>query len=117
MKHITELPLRDAIAVRLRALKTVTAATDKQLAAYMGIGRTSFSNAIGMNRKDRFKPKEEAIVQLCNRSGLTTDFIYRGLYAGVPYELAIALQAALAGTWDKKSAPIALREPIDFSIK
>src|SRR5208282_6842570 len=91
MNQPSELSLRDAIATRLRAIKTITGATDAQLGAYMGISRTSFANAIGLNRRVTVKPKEEAIVRLCERSGLTTDFIYRGTYAGVPYELAIAV--------------------------
>ena len=111
MNQPSELSLRDAIATRLRAIKTITGATDAQLGAYMGISRTSFANAIGLNRRVTVKPKEEAIVRLCERSGLTTDFIYRGTYAGVPYELAIALQAALAGKWDKSRAPISLTTP------
>jgi hypothetical protein len=92
-----EFTLRDAIAVRLRALQKVAGATDQQMGNYVGMSRTAWANAVALNSKKPNKPPEEAMVRLCERAKLTMDWIYRGTYDNVPYALAIALQEALSG--------------------
>lgn len=96
MKKEPDITLRDSIAIRLRALQKIAGATDQQMGNYVGVSRTAWANAVGRNSKKPNKPPEEAMVRLCQKSKVTMDWIYQGVYDGVPHALAIALQEELS---------------------
>lgn len=87
--------LRDQIARRLRAVQAVADASDKQMGDYVGLSRTAWINATRDGDKKVNKPSEEAMIRLCEQSGLTMEWIYRGIWDDVPYKLAYALKVEL----------------------
>lgn len=92
-KPPTKLQL--AIAPRLRAVQAELKLTDKQMAELVGAegGRTRWANWIAAANL----PKEECMIALCERVGLSMDWIYRGSAAGIDLSKAIRLEARLRG--------------------
>lgn len=69
-----------------------------ELAARLGVPRTTY---LGWEADDPKKPNfpaEEAMAQLCEmKRGLTLDYLYRGVYGSMPLGLAIRLTAREMG--------------------
>ena len=66
------------------------------MADYVGMSRSAWVNATRQKGGAKVnKPPEEAMVRLCERCGLTMDWIYRGVFDRVPYAFALALQVEM----------------------
>lgn len=78
------------IGARLKAIRTtLTDLSIKDYAALLKVGGTRYTNWETGHRR---LPPEEAI-KLCERWGVTLDFIYRGIDTALPHSLAIALSS------------------------
>jgi transcriptional regulator with XRE-family HTH domain len=83
------LLFRRDIAGRLRLLVDVIG--DKsEVAEIMGISRSGLSNWISPDKP--LKPSIEPLIRLCNATGCTLDYIYRGIPAGLTADLANRLR-------------------------
>lgn len=77
------------IGARICALRETTGMSKTDFAAFCGYNYTRYINWESGHR--RMLP-DEAIV-LCDKFGVTLDFIYRGIEAQLPHSLAIALSS------------------------
>lgn len=82
----------EQVARRLRALKkSVYDGSDAAFARSLGMSPQAWSNYV--QPIARISPN--AAYKLTAATGVTFDFIYRGIISGVPFDLAQKLQAAL----------------------
>jgi transcriptional regulator with XRE-family HTH domain len=81
------------IARRLRAIRMELGFDQAAMSSWLEIGRTRYVNW----EKAENKPSEEAMVLLCDRTGVTLDYIYRGRLDAVQTGLAIRLTAREQG--------------------
>jgi transcriptional regulator with XRE-family HTH domain len=79
----------DAIAARLRATREALDLNQSQFASGAGIAKNTYN----MYEAGNGRPELDKAIQLCERYGLTLDWIYRGIRAGLPYYLAEKLAA------------------------
>jgi len=75
---------RMAVAARLRRTRTATGLSQSQFADAAGIARNTYNQH---ESGERLPSLEEAL-KLCSVYGLTLDWIYRGILAGVRFDLA-----------------------------
>lgn len=84
----------EQVARRLRALKkSVYEGSDAGFARSLGMSPQAWSNYVQNPPVARISPN--VAYKLCSATGVTFDFIYRGIISGVPFDLAQKLQAAL----------------------
>ncbi|MFC4170072.1 helix-turn-helix transcriptional regulator [Teichococcus aestuarii] len=83
----------DQIAARLRAIRAELGMDQSAFAKWLGVNRTRYVNWENAENK----PGEEAMVVLCDKTGVTLDYIYRGRLDAVPTALAIRLTAREQG--------------------
>jgi DNA-binding XRE family transcriptional regulator len=81
------------IAKRLQAIREELHLDQNGMAKWLDVGRTRYVNW----EKAENKPAEETMVALCDRTGVTLDYIYRGRLDAVPTGLAIRLTAREIG--------------------
>lgn len=75
---------REEIGFRLRISRMAIGITPTELCREVGIRRTTYSmNELGQNL-----PNIYDMIRVCARYGLTLEWIYRGIIAGVDYDLA-----------------------------
>ncbi|PWE32759.1 hypothetical protein DDZ14_08410 [Maritimibacter sp. 55A14] len=77
------------IGQRLQALRETTGMSKTKYAAFCGYNYTRYINWESGHR--RMLPDEAEV--LCDKFGVTLDFIYRGIEAQLPHSLAIALSS------------------------
>lgn len=87
--------LQKIVSARLRAIQKEMHLSDSGMADRLKIGRSRWSNWIGIENSNM--PEERVLIDLCEMTGLTLDWIYRGKLAGLPLALAIRLEARVAG--------------------
>ena len=75
------------IGRRIRLIRETTGMTKTDFAAICGYNYTRYINWESGHR--RMMPDEAEV--LCNKFGVTLDFIYRGIEAQLPHSLVIAL--------------------------
>lgn len=101
---------RDATAHRLLVLRTMTGQSQEQMGGTVGCGKTAWSNYESPGQ-DRLIDVAIA-VRLCDRYGVTLDWIYRNIAFGVPEQVLQGLDktekdiAADVGA----SAPVRMRK-------
>jgi len=78
------------IGERLWALRNTTGMSKTEFAAVCGYNYTRYLNWESGHR--RMLPDEAEV--LCNKFGVTLDFIYRGIEAQLPQSLIIALSSS-----------------------
>lgn len=78
------------IGQRLQALRETTGMSKTEFAAFCGFNYTRYVNWETGHR--RMLP-DEAVV-LCEKLGVTLDFIYRGIEAQLPHSLVMALSSS-----------------------
>ncbi|MFP5477210.1 MAG: helix-turn-helix transcriptional regulator [Gammaproteobacteria bacterium] len=83
----------DAIARRLRAIRVELGLEQTAMAKWLDVGRTRYVN---WEKAENF-PSEQAMILLCDRTGVSLDYIYRGRLDAVPTALAIRLKAREMG--------------------
>ncbi|MFH5926422.1 helix-turn-helix domain-containing protein [Roseomonas xinghualingensis] len=81
------------IGRRLKAIRDERGLTPAAMADWLGVSRTRYSNW----ENDQNRPAEEKMAWLCDQTGLTMDYIYRGKLDAVPMALAIRLAAREQG--------------------
>lgn len=73
-----------AIGERLRALREHLGKDQGEMAEWLGMRRTTWNNnELGVKRF-----KLDNAIRLCTLTGVTTDWIYRGVWGGMPVDLA-----------------------------
>jgi transcriptional regulator with XRE-family HTH domain len=77
-----------AIAERLRLTREATALSQAQWCRRVGISTTAWNNYESAARRISL----EQAFKVCSAMGLTLDWIYRGISAGLPMQLATAIQ-------------------------
>lgn len=83
---------RAEIARRLRATRLALGLRPTQLCEATGIGTSTYSQwEAGLRMPDVLQ-----ILPICERFGLTLDWIYRAQISGLTYDLASKIQAELA---------------------
>lgn len=83
---------RDEIARRLRATRLALGLRPSELCQATGIGTSTYSQwEAGLRMPDVLQ-----ILPICERFGLTLDWIYRAQISGLAYDLAVKIQAELA---------------------
>jgi transcriptional regulator with XRE-family HTH domain len=96
------------VGQRLNAVREELGRSINGMSKLLGISRDVWSNWV----KGRNWPDEEAMLFLCEKYGLTMDWIYRGqITSGVPLELALRLEARLDGKDPDKEAAALLAHP------
>lgn len=83
---------RDKIAQRLRATRTALGLNARALCQAVELGESTYSQ---WERGLRF-PEVLQMLPLCDRFGLTLDWIYRGHIGGLSYDLAEKIKAILS---------------------
>lgn len=81
--------LEKAVARRLKAVREELGRDQPSMAKWLGVGRTRY---IGWERAANL-PNERVMLVLCDRTGLTLDYVYRGRLDAVPLALAIRVTA------------------------
>ncbi|WP_146589934.1 helix-turn-helix domain-containing protein [Puniceibacterium confluentis] len=84
-----KFPFR-SIGARIKAVRETTAMSATDFAAVCGFNYTRYINWETGHR--RIMPDEATV--LCEKFGLTLDFIYRGIEAQLPQSLLIALSSS-----------------------
>jgi transcriptional regulator with XRE-family HTH domain len=75
------------VARRLAIIRLELDLTQDQMAEYLDIGRTRWMNWEGAKNF----PSPVITVRLCEHTGVTFDYIFRGLHAGLPQALSVRL--------------------------
>lgn len=78
---ITGVP---AIAERLRITRQALRLKQAALCRQTGIAPNTYNQW----EQERGRPDLDGAMKLCDAFGITLDWIYRGSYAGLPYEIA-----------------------------
>lgn len=81
------------LMARLAALQAEMGLNHEQIAAYLGVGRTTWTNWTN----GEVKPAEEAMIRLCHIGRVDMDWLYRGNIDRLPIGHAIRLTARLKG--------------------
>lgn len=81
------------IGQRLTAIRLERKLSPSQMADWLGVQRTRYVNW----EKEQNRPSEEKMALLCEYTGVTMDYIYRGILDAVPMALAIRLKAREMG--------------------
>lgn len=84
--------LQKAVTARLRAVQAELGKSDSQMARMVGVGRSRWSQWVGTSNM----PAEEAMLTLCDKAGITLDWLYRGKVDLIPTRLAIRLELRAA---------------------
>lgn len=89
---------RDAVSLRVRAVREELRLTPTDFAKRLGVGRTAYANWEAINPKKPNFPSQEGIATMCElMPGLTMDYIYLGNAGKLPLNLAIRLLAREKG--------------------
>lgn len=88
-----------SIGLRLQALRETTGMTKTDYAAFCGYNYTRYINWESGHR--RMLPDDAEV--LCNKFGVSLDFIYRGIEAALPQSLVIAMSSKLRDNATKTS--------------
>jgi hypothetical protein len=87
---------------RLRAVQDEPGLNDTEMGEMIGIGRTRWGNWTRYENK----PSEEGVIQLCEKTGVGMEWLYRGRAGDMPMRLFIRLEMRLKGIDpDKSSKP------------
>jgi transcriptional regulator with XRE-family HTH domain len=78
---------------RLQAIREELNFGQAQMAEWLGVGRTRYVNW----EREENRPAEEKMVWLCEQTGITLDYIYRGKLDALPMALGIRLRARELG--------------------
>lgn len=84
-----ETTLEKDVARRLKAVREELGMDQRAMAKWLDVGRTRY---IGWERAANL-PNERVMLVLCDRTGLTLDYVYRGRLDAVPLALAIRVTA------------------------
>lgn len=87
--------LKARVLPRLRAVQTELGLHGADMAEYVHATRNAYSNWVSEKRPE--KPALESMVILCDKFGVTLDWLYRGRADSMPTRLAIRLEARLMG--------------------
>lgn len=79
---------RDSVSYRLRITRVASGMTQAQFCRVTGIGQQAWNNYERGHRPLTIQPA----LQLCNALGVTLDWLYRGISAGLPIQLASEIQ-------------------------
>lgn len=79
----------DAIAARLVATRGALGLNQRQLCERVGLA----TNTYNQWEKAKGRPDLDGALLLCDKLGLTLDWIYRGDESRLPHELAVKLQS------------------------
>jgi transcriptional regulator with XRE-family HTH domain len=79
---------RDSVAYRLRITRLASGMTQAQFCRLTGIGQQAWNNYESGYRPLTIQPA----LRLCNALGVTLDWLYRGISAGLPFRLAADIQ-------------------------
>lgn len=77
----------ETIAARLRATRHALDLTQRELCRRAGIE----TNTYNQWEKAKGRPEIDKAFKLCDAFGLTLDWIYSGVLAGLPHDLAVKL--------------------------
>jgi DNA-binding XRE family transcriptional regulator len=77
-----------AIADRLRALRVSTGLKQVEFCRLVGLSTAQWNNY----ERARERIAVDPALQVCERTGATMDYIYRGTVSSLPLNLALALQ-------------------------
>jgi transcriptional regulator with XRE-family HTH domain len=80
-------PASLTVGQRITALRLALGLKPKQFAERVGIPEQNVNNWA----QDKNWPSAPAAIQICQRTGCTTDWIYRGSMAGLPHEIAVRI--------------------------
>jgi transcriptional regulator with XRE-family HTH domain len=83
----------DAISARLRALRESRGQNQADFCKSVGISKSAWNNYETGDRRLSL----EAALQLCDETGVTLDWIYRGVKYGLPSALADAIHNVESG--------------------
>jgi len=103
-------PLQIAVSARLTVVQEELDKNDAAMGKLLGCGRTTWGNWIHQENM----PEEEAMIRLCELTGLSMEWIYRGIAATMPVRLFIRLELRLSGidpdtATPEQVAPVAAR--------
>ena len=88
------------VGLRLKALASeLQIPTAEAFAEWLGIGRSRAQNWFG----GESLPKPHEMVRICEMTGVTLDWIYRGLSGSLPLDKSIRLQALFDEAVEKKA--------------
>lgn len=82
----------EQIASRLRVLEAILGMSSSAIADAAGIARNTYSQW----RKGKGRPQLDQAVLLCDRFGITLDWIYLGSTSGLPYQFMVRLDKITA---------------------
>lgn len=85
--------LEIAIARRLKAIREELGLDVPAMAKALEVGRTRYLN---WERAENL-PNEQVMMRLCDHTGITMDYLYRGILDAVPMRLAIRVAAREQG--------------------
>jgi transcriptional regulator with XRE-family HTH domain len=100
-KTLSNLAHREEVAARLAITFDALNLKPAQVAKFLEITTSKLGNWLAA----RNYPDEFLVVRLCDRYGVTADWIYRGNLYGLPSELADDLAVA----WAEKKAALAAK--------
>lgn len=89
---MTPAEYKQFVAANLRAIVAVIGGNQSDVAAAIGASKSKFGNWL---RGDNF-PDPHAMWLLCERYGVTMDWIFRGRIFGLPGHLADGLKAKVS---------------------
>jgi len=81
-----------AVADRMRLTRVALGLTQAAIGRLAGIGAQAWNN----NERGRGRISLDQALKLCVATGVSLDWIYRGEMRGLPHELAVKIQAAIA---------------------
>lgn len=82
----------EAVAERMRLTRLALGLTQAAIGRLAGIGAQAWNN----NERARGRISLDQALKLCVATGVSLDWIYRGEMRGLPHELAVKIQAAIA---------------------
>lgn len=94
-------PLQLAVSARLKAIQEELGRTDAKMAKIAGTHRTTWANWV--NRENM--PEEEALIRLCEFTGASLEWLYRGRGDYMTTRLIIRLELRLLGIDPDTASP------------
>jgi len=86
-------PLQTAVSARLTVVQEELGKSDAAMGTMLGCGRTTWGNWVHQENM----PEENAVIRLCDKTGLTMEWLYRGITTTMPVHLLVRLELRLAG--------------------
>jgi transcriptional regulator with XRE-family HTH domain len=78
----------DAIAERLRLTRNALGLSQADIGRLAGIGAQAWNN----NERARDRISLDQALKLCTATGVSLDWIYRGIMQGLPHDMAVKIQ-------------------------